>query len=75
MRDSGGTALTVSDDEICAGVREMAEREGVFACPEGAGTLAALRQLLAKGAIDPEGAIVLLNTGNGLKYLDLLGEP
>ena len=75
IRDSGGTALTVSDDEIRAGVREMAELEGVFACPEGAGTLAALRTLLAQGAVDPEGTIVLLNTGNGLKYLDLLGEP
>ena len=75
VRQSGGTALTVSDDEIRAGVREMAELEGVFACPEGAGTLAALRTLLAQGAVDPEGTIVLLNTGTGLKYLDLLGEP
>ena len=55
VRQSGGTALTVSDDEIRAGVREMAEMEGVFACPEGAGTLAALRTAPRPGRNRPGG--------------------
>ena len=72
LRESGGTALTVTDDEALAAVPEMASAEGVFACPEGAATPAALRKLLASGAVDGSERIVLLNTGSGLKYLDVL---
>ena len=73
LRESGGTALTVTDDEALAAVPELASAEGVFACPEGAATLAALRKLLASGDVDGSERIVLLNTGSGLKYLDVLG--
>ena len=72
LRESGGTALTVTDEEALAAVPEMASSEGVFACPEGAATLAALRKLLASGDVDGSERIVLLNTGSGLKYLDVL---
>ena len=71
LRESGGTALTVTDAEALACVPEMAAAEGVFPCPEGAATLAALKKLLANGTVDKEERIVLLNTGSGLKYLDL----
>ena len=73
LRESGGTALTVTDDEALAAVPEMAAAEGVFACPEGAATLAALHKLLQSGEVDASERIVLLNTGSGLKYLDVLG--
>ena len=73
LRESGGTALTVSDAEALAAVVEMASAEGIFPCPEGAATLAALKKLLADGLVDREEKIVLLNTGSGLKYLDVLG--
>ena len=73
LRESGGTALTVTDDEALAAVPEMASAEGVFACPEGAATLAALHKLLQSGEVDASERIVLLNTGSGLKYLDVLG--
>jgi threonine synthase len=73
LRESGGTALTVTDAEALACVPEMAAAEGVFPCPEGAATLAALKKLLADGTVDREERIVLLNTGSGLKYLDVLG--
>jgi threonine synthase len=72
LRESGGAAVAVSDAEILAALREMASLEGVFPCPEGAATLAGLKRLLAQGVIDPDGRIVLLNTGSGLKYLDVL---
>ena len=72
LRESGGTALTVTDAEALACVPEMAAAEGVFPCPEGAATLAALKKLLADGSVDREERIVLLNTGSGLKYLDVL---
>ena len=73
LRESGGTALTVTDDEALAAVPEIATAEGVFACPEGAATLAALHKLLQSGEVGASERIVLLNTGSGLKYLDVLG--
>jgi threonine synthase len=51
---------------------EIATAEGVFACPEGAATLVALKRLLEQGFLGPEQTIVLLNTGSGYKYLDLI---
>ena len=73
LRESDGTALTVTDDEALAAVPEMASAEGIFPCPEGAATLAALGKLLQSGDVDASERIVLLNTGSGLKYLDVLG--
>ncbi|RMF35352.1 MAG: threonine synthase [Chloroflexi bacterium] len=72
LRESGGTAVAVSDDAILEAQRELAEREGLLACPEGAATLAALHQLLQEGWIAPHERVVLLNTGSGLKYAHLL---
>ncbi len=49
----------------------MAEEEGLFACPEGAATLAGLKKLLEDGEVDEGERVVLFNTGTGLKYTDL----
>ena len=72
VRESGGHALTVSDDEMVAGMVEMARTEGVFAAPEGGATLAALRKLIERKMVEPDERVVLLVTGNGHKYLDML---
>lgn len=72
IRQSGGTALTVSDDEMVRSVREIASTEGIFPCPEGAATLAGLKKLLEDDLVSPEETILLINTGSGLKYLDVL---
>ena len=74
VRESGGHALTVSDDEMVAGMVDMARTEGVFAAPEGGATLAALRKLIERGMVDRDERVVLLVTGNGHKYLDMLPE-
>ncbi len=71
LRESGGTALAVSDEEMLDGVRLMARSEGVFGAPEGGATVAALRELLKTGAVDPGEQIVLFNTGAGVKYWHL----
>jgi len=68
VRESNGTALAVSDDALVAAQKRMASREGIFACPEGGATLAALETLLAKGWLMPDETVVLFNTGSGLKY-------
>ena len=72
LRESGGTALAVSDDDMVAGMCEIGATEGISAAPEGGATLAALRALLAGGTIDPADRVVLFNTGGALKYLELL---
>jgi threonine synthase len=68
--DSNGTAIAVSDKSILESQKQLASLEGIFAAPEGAATLAALKELLQQGWVDPEERIVLFNTGSGLKYLD-----
>ena len=69
LYDSHGTAVAVSDDAIVEAQGYLAAREGIFAAPEGAATLAALFQLVKSGWVKPDERIVLFNTGTGLKYL------
>jgi threonine synthase len=71
VRESGGTALAVTDEEIMADVGLMARNEGLFPCPEGAATLSALRHMIVDGEVDRDERVVLFNTGSGLKYTDL----
>ncbi len=71
LRESNGTAVTVSDDALVEAQMRMSQLEGIFACPEGGATLAALEKLLAAGWARPDERIVLFNTGSGLKYPDV----
>ncbi len=70
LRKSGGGAVAVSDEDMLACVRVLGSAEGLFAAPEGAATLAALKQLLAAMQIRPDESVVLFNTGAGVKYLE-----
>ena len=72
LRESGGGALTVSDDEILHYMGLVASLEGMFICPEGAATAAALNKLLADGSVLADERVLLMNTGNGLKNLELV---
>lgn len=73
IRESGGLAVTVSDEEMVAAAREMAAKAGVYASPEGGATLAAARKLLAQGFIKENDTVVLFNTGSGVKYAEAFG--
>ncbi|MBN1440420.1 MAG: threonine synthase [Anaerolineales bacterium] len=73
IRESGGTALAVSDRAILEAQRKLTRMEGIFPAPEGAATLAALEELARRKWLDPEERIVLFNTGSGLKYLEYSG--
>jgi len=73
VRESGGTALAVSDAEMVRDMKVMGAREGVSAAPEGGATLSALRHLQQRGLVKPDESVVLFNTGGALKYLDVLG--
>ena len=68
LRESGGTAVAVSERELVEGARELAFLEGIYACPEGGATLAALKRLLFQGWVSRKERVVLFNTGSGLKY-------
>lgn len=72
IRETGGTAVAVSDEEIMAGVKLTALTEGMLICPEGGAAVAAARRLVQTGFIRPEDKVVVLNTGSGLKYPDII---
>jgi threonine synthase len=69
-RSSGGSVDAVTDDEIRAGVRLLAETTGIFTETAGGVTTATLAKLAERGDIDPDERVVLLITGDGLKTLD-----
>lgn len=68
IRETRGTAIAVTDEEILAAQKELAEKEGIIAAPEGAATLAALEEALRRGLVGRDERVVLFNTGSGLKY-------
>jgi threonine synthase len=68
VRQSGGTAIAVSDDAMLDAGARLAADEGIYAAPEGAACVAALEKLLASGFLKRTDRIVLYNTGSGLKY-------
>jgi threonine synthase len=70
VRESGGTALSISDEEMLDAGVLLAEREGIFAAPEGGACVAAVRHLLKTGFLKSGERIVIYNTGSGLKYLE-----
>jgi threonine synthase len=69
-RTSGGSIDAVTDDEIRAGIRLLAETTGIFTETAGGVTTATLAKLAARGEIDPSERVVLVITGDGLKTLD-----
>ena len=72
IRESGGTALAVTDRQMVDDMLLIGRTEGISAAPEGAASLSAARVLLASGTIRRDESVVLFNTGGALKYLDVL---
>ena len=72
VRETGGTAIAVSDAEIVDAMGLLARQEGAWVCPEGAAAIAAAKKLRASGFFAPSDRVVVLNTGTGLKYPDLV---
>jgi threonine synthase len=69
-----GTAIAVDDSQMLAEQARCARLEGAFICPEGAATLAAVRQLRSSGWLTGEEEVVVLNTGAGILYPDTVAE-
>ncbi|MDI3339730.1 MAG: threonine synthase [Sphaerobacter sp.] len=72
VHQSGGTALTVSDEELLEGVRLAATQEGLFVSPEVGAVVAAARALRERGVLGRDDEVVLFATGAGLKHIDLI---
>ena len=72
VRESGGKAIAVSDQEIFQAIGEIGSQEGLFFCPEGAACHAALKHLRKEGWVRDDDTVVLFNTGAGNKYVDTL---
>ncbi len=68
VRESGGFAIAVPDEEIVTVRDEVAREEGLLLCPEGAATYAGYRQSLADGRVGRGDRVVLFNCATGLKY-------
>ncbi len=74
IEESGGVAVSVKDEDILESSKELGGKEGIFACPEGAATLAGAKKLIEKGDIKADESVLLYNTGTGLKYIDTYTE-
>lgn len=70
LYNSDGCAVAVSDEDVLKEQAFIAEKEGLFVCPEGAATFFAARQLKSDGWIKEDETVVVLNTGAGIKYPD-----
>ena len=70
MKETGGSADDVTDDEVRDGIRLLAECEGIFAETAGGVTVGVAKKLIASGKIPANDSVVLCITGNGLKTLD-----
>jgi threonine synthase len=66
VKETGGTYVNVSDDEILKAIAELG-RVGIFAEPAGAAAYAGLVQAAASGLVGNEDPILVINTGSGLK--------
>lgn len=74
LRDSGGVAVGLPDEEILASLKDWARNEGILLSPEGATATAAYDHLLANGFLKPKDRVLIFNTGAGLKYTDVIAE-
>src|SRR5579872_2789083 len=71
VKESGGTAIAVSDDEIMKASEALAAKEGLFVAPEGGACIAALEKLRESKFLGKNDRILIYNTGSGYKYIDV----
>ena len=70
LRESNGTALTISDHEMSASLKEVARHEGMLTAPEGAALWQAFKKLKNNEWIKDGEKVLMINTGSGYKYLE-----
>ena len=68
VRESGGIAIPVNDEQIEHAALQTAKLDGLLLCPEGGATLAAYHDALASGLVSQGDRAILFNCSAGLKY-------
>jgi len=74
VRESQGTVVAMTDEQIFASLKDWASKEGILLSPEGAAATAAYDHLLSTGFLCPSDRVVLFNTGSGNKYTDVIAQ-
>jgi len=74
IRESEGTAVSVTNEEILEAQKMLAKEEGIFAEPSGVASLAGLIKLLKRGVVDSGDLVVVEITGSGLKDPEVVSE-
>lgn len=74
VRESGGVAVSVTDEEILDTWRQVSRTEGMLICPEGAAAVRAAKVIREMNLVGPDDPVLILNTGSGMKYTELLDE-
>ncbi len=74
VRESGGTVVAMTDEQILVSLKDWASKEGILLSPEGAAATAAYDHLLGTGFLTPSDRVVIFNTGSGNKYTDVLAQ-
>lgn len=72
VRESGGTVISQTDEEIYASIQDWGRNEGILLSPEGAAATAAYDRLIENGFLKKSDRVVIFNTGTGNKYTDVL---
>ena len=72
VRQSGGTVISQTDDEIYTSIQDWGRNEGILLSPEGAAATAAYDRLIENGFLKASDRVVIFNTGTGNKYTDVL---
>jgi len=74
IRESGGVAVAVEDDDLIESVRKLSSFAGIFAEPTSAASVASLERLKEKGILEGNDTIICMITGSGFKEPDAIGE-
>jgi threonine synthase len=74
VRESQGTVVALTDEQIFASLKDWASQEGILMSPEGAAATAAYDHLIGTGFLTPSDRVVIFNTGSGNKYTDVLAK-
>ena len=74
VRESEGTVVALTDEQIFASLKDWASQEGILMSPEGAAATAAYDHLIGTGFLTRSDRVVLFNTGTGNKYTDVLAQ-
>ena len=74
VRESQGTVVALTDEQIFTSLKDWASQEGILMSPEGAAATAAYDHLISTGFLTPSDRVVIFNTGTGNKYTDVLAK-